>query len=38
MDVGRKRVVKENRRYDGDGCEGLLLGQPPLLPPVPFTG
>lgn len=24
-----------NRWYDGDSCGGLLLGQPPPLPPSP---
>lgn len=34
---GRKRLVKKKakERYDGDGCGGLLLGQPPPLPQSP---
>lgn len=39
-DSGRMGPVKErvNSWYDGDSCGGLLLGQPPFLPPVPLTG
>lgn len=37
-DKGRKTQQNEKRRYDGDSCGGLLLGQPPPLPPVPLTG
>lgn len=30
-----KREVEKKRLYDGDCPSGLLLGQPPSLPPVP---
>lgn len=32
---GRKGKWREKRLYDGDCPSGLLLGQPPSLPPVP---
>lgn len=35
LDIGRKRLEKGKRRYDGDSCGGLLLGQPPPLPQSP---